>query len=343
MMNEGFVAGKWCQTDSPLWKKIGMAVAANNQFKNDEYILEELPLGNNKYMYRVTYTYGTVPPVWYLKGNEKAMNNQIRQGYNKGLLDLLPASIPGVLRQSLPEFKLIIPPSTEAFANNCGNSKYCSPFNWKQVGTAAPDYNHYRKDLYTVWEQQLPTGIYKYKVTEIYSEMPLTWELRGTTKAENGEYRKAEYRSRSNNFLTFKLNMKEGFEATPFPGRGKNPWTQLSSQGYKGTSWDGETNVPPPDGSGWETIGRAGMYLSSGREVYYNYILQERKLPGKYEYRIYNPDNVDFAGVKNSGPEYIQLESKKNKVRNLDIRQALPSSLSLELPGFYRLKTRDFD
>ena len=353
MQSEGFTRKAWCQTESPLWTKIGMAVSNNNQYDNDQYILEELPLGNDKFMYKITYTYGTVPPVWYLKGNHKATNGQIRQGYNKGLKSMLPASIPGIMRQSLPEFKLIIPPTLEPFANYCGDSQKRSKFNWKRVGLAAPDYNHFRKDLYVLWEQNVAPGYYKYKVSEIYSGMPLTWVLRGTEKAKNGEFRKAEHRSRSNNFLTFKLNLKEteveGFDVsgpTPYPGRGKNPWTQLSSQGYKGTSWDGDQNVPPPTGpigpQGWETVGRAGMYLSTGREVYYNYVLQERKLPdNKYEYRVYNPDNVDFAGVQNGGPEYIKLGGT-NKVRNLDIRQALTSSLSLELPGFYRLKTRDY-
>lgn len=347
------------QTESPFWQKIGMAVSNNNQYNDYQYILEELPLGDDKYMYRVTYTFGTVPPVWYLKGNQKAADGQIRQGYVQGLKAMLPNSIPGIMRQALPEFKLMIPET--GFPRKPSFADYRSD-NWKRVGLAAPDYNHYRKDLYVLWEQKLGDSYYKYKVTERYSEMPLSWLLRGINKAKDGEIRMAEFRSRSNNFLKFKLNLDEtlveNFEVTKgtgYPGAGVNPWTHLWSSGYKGTSWDG---VPPPLGplasenrkvvdegklpaSDWETVGRAGMHLSTGRHPYYNYILQERRLRnGSYQYRIYNPDNVDFAGVIDAGPVYIALAGNE-KARNLQIRQALPSSLSMELPGYYRLKTRD--
>lgn len=219
---------------------------------------------------------------------------------------------------------------------------------WKQIGLAAPNYNYFTKNLYTLWEYNVAPGYYKYKVTEMYSEMPLSWELRGKEKAVNGQFRRAEYRSRSNGFLIFQLNLNkvEGFSPTPYPGRGENPWTQLYSSGYKGSSWNGKANVLPPVGPtgplNWQTVGRAGMYLNSGREVYYNYVLQQKILSDdKFEYRIYNPDNVNFAGVKNGGPEYIRLVGN-SKIRNLNIREAVPSSLSLELPGFYRLKTRDY-
>lgn len=344
--------GPFCQTQSPFWRKIGMAVSRNNQYDDDQYILEELPLGFGKYLYRVTYTYSSLPPVWYLKGLNKARNGEIRVGYNSALKVMLPGSIPGLLRQKLPRFKLIVNAVAlqqhskgieyNQFANYCGENNI---YNWKRVGWAAPDYNNFTRNLYILWEQDLsgPGGPwFTYKVSEIYSEMPTSWLLRGHRKARDGEFRLAKFRSRSNNFLKFKLTLAgenvEGFNSLGYPGAGVSPWTWLYSPGYKGTAWDGHYNIPPPVGEGWKTIGKAGMHLSTGRQPYYNYVLQERMLDlDLYEYRIYNPDNVDFAGMADAGPEYIRLKGN-NKIRDMDIREAVPGSVSLELPGFYRVK-----